>query len=159
MKTTTTLLLAILFATLAIGQATAADKKTKKEQRAAKREQAFLLDTVGRKTATTPDGDVIYTAYFKDKDKHPIADYRAWAQYMVRYPKGCTAQGQVRLQYIVEKDGSVTLKEVLFSPDPALTEAVKDVLDHTPKWHPAVSLDGKELYRMTFTLNVMFSYK
>lgn len=107
---------------------------------------------------TIEDGQVIYAPYFKNKDKHPIADYRAWAQYMVRYPKGCSAKGQVKLQYIVEKDGSVSFKEVIYSADPALTEAVKDVLDHSPRWHPAVSLDGKEFYRITFTLNVMFNY-
>ena len=88
MKTTTKLLLAILFATLAVGQATAADQN-KKEQKQSKKELRFLLDTVGRKTMTTPDGEIIYAPYFKNKDKHPIADYRAWAQYMVRYPKGC----------------------------------------------------------------------
>ncbi|MBR2049428.1 MAG: hypothetical protein IKB14_04910 [Rikenellaceae bacterium] len=157
MKTTTKLLLAILFATLAVGQATAADQN-KKEQKQSKKELRFLLDTVGRSTMTIEDGQVIYAPYFKNKDKHPIVDYRAWAQYMVRYPKGCSAKGQVKLQYIVEKDGSVSFKEVIFSADPALTEAVKDVLDHSPRWHPAVSLDGKEFYRVTFTLNVMFNY-
>jgi hypothetical protein len=50
MKTTTKLLLAILIATMAVGQAPAAEKK--RDSRKEKREQAFLLDTVGRETMT-----------------------------------------------------------------------------------------------------------
>ena len=69
MKTTTKLLLAILFATLAVGQATAADQN-KKEQKQSKKELRFLLDTVGRSTMTIEDGQVIYAPYFKNKNKH-----------------------------------------------------------------------------------------
>ena len=156
MKTTTKLLLAILIATMAVGQATAAEKK--RDSRKEKREQAFLLDTVGRKTMTLDDGRVIYAAYFKDKKAHPMVDYRMWVQQRVKYPKGSAAKGKVRIEFVVEKDGSVSILDVPFSADPALTEAVKDVLNRSPKWHPAVSLDGKEFYKIRYTLNLMFQY-
>ena len=156
MKPTTKLLLAILIATLAVGQAMAAEKKS--ESRKEKREQAFLLDTVGRKTMTLDDGTVIYAAYFKDNKAHPMVDYRTWVQQKVKYPKGSEAKGKVRIEFVVEKDGSVTVADVPFSADPALTEAVIDVLNRSPKWHPAVSLDGKEFYKIRYTLNLMFQY-
>ncbi|MBQ5678624.1 MAG: hypothetical protein IIV44_01695 [Rikenellaceae bacterium] len=157
MKTTTKLLLAILFATLAVGQATAADQN-KKEQKQSKKELRFLLDTVGRKTMTLDDGTVVYAAYFKDKKAHPMVDYRTWVQQRVKYPKGSAAKGKVRIEFVVEKDGSVTVFDVPFSADPALTEAVKDVLNRSPKWHPAVSLDGKEFYKIRYSLNLIFQY-
>ena len=157
MKTTTKLLLAILIATMAVGQATAADQN-KRELRKAQKEQAFLLDTVGRETMTLDDGKVIYAAYFKDKKAHPMVDYRMWVQQRVKYPKGSAAKGKVRIEFVVEKDGSVSILDVPFSADPALTEAVKDVLNRSPKWHPAVSLDGKEFYKIRYTLNLMFQY-
>ena len=156
MKTTTKLFLAILIATMAVGQATAAEKT--KESRKEKREQAFLLDTVGRKTMTLDDGTVIYAAYFKDNKAHPMVDYRTWVQQRVKYPKGIAAKGKVRIEFVVEKVGSVTVADVPFSADPALTEAVIDVLNRSPKWHPAVSLDGKEFYKIRYTLNLMFQY-
>jgi hypothetical protein len=59
---------------------------------------------------------------------------------------------------VVEKDGSVSILDVPFSADPALTEAVIDVLNRSPKWHPAVSLDGKEFYKIRYTLNLIFQY-
>lgn len=156
MQTTTKLFLAILIATMAVGQATAAEKT--KESRKEKREQAFLLDTVGRKTMTLDDGTVIYAAYFKDNKAHPMVDYRTWVQQRVKYPKGIAAKGKVRIEFVVEKDGSVTVANVPFSADPALTEVVIDVLNRSPKWHPAVSLDGKEFYKIRYTLNLMFQY-
>ena len=156
MKTTTKLFLAILIATMAVVQATSAEKK--RDSRKEKREQAFLLDTVGRETMTLDDGTVIYAAYFKDKTKHSMVDYRSWVQQRVKYPKGSATKGKVRIEFVVEKDGSVTVADVPFSADPALTEAVIDVLNRSPKWHPAVSLDGKEFYKIRYTLNLIFQY-
>ena len=157
MKTTTKLLLAILFATLAVGQATAADQN-KKDQKQSKKELKFLLDTVGRETITMDDGTVVYAAFFRNKDKHPAVEFRTWVQSMIKYPKGCTARGKVQVRIVVDNDGSVHFHELLFSPDPALTEAVKEVLQKSPKWHPAVSLDGTKFYRTAYTLNFMFQY-
>jgi hypothetical protein len=87
-----------------------------------------------------------------------MVDYRTWVQQRVKYPKGSAAKGKVRIDFVVEKDGSVTVADVPFSADPALTEAVIDVLNRSPKWHPAVSLDGKEFYKIRYTLNLMFQY-
>lgn len=157
MKTTTKLLLAILFATLAVGQAMATDQN-KKEQRKAQKEQAFLLDTVGRETITMDDGTVVYAAFFRNKDKHPSVEFQTWVQSKIKYPNGCTAKGKVEMRIVVEKDGSAHFLELLFSPDPALTEAVKEVVEESLRWHPAVSLDGKEFYRTAYTINVLFSY-
>ena len=157
MKTTTRLLLVILFATLAVGQATAADQN-KKEQKQSKKELKFLLDTVGRETITMDDGTVVYAAFFRNKDKHPAVEFRTWVQNIIKYPKECTARGKVQVRIVVDNDGSVCFHELLFSPDPALTEAVKEVLQKSPKWHPAVSLDGTKFYRTAYTLNFMFQY-
>jgi protein TonB len=55
---------------------------------------------------------------------------------------------------VVEKDGSVTIEEVLQSPDRLLTEAAEKAIKKAPKFEP-----GKQRgvpVRVAFTLPVVF---
>jgi protein TonB len=68
---------------------------------------------------------------------------RAWLQFLnehLTYPKKAVRkniQGTVVLQFIVDKDGSVSDLQAI-SGDPILAEAALAAMKDTPKWKPAV---------------------
>jgi len=71
----------------------------------------------------------------------------AWLEFLnkhVRYPKKAwkhEIQGTVVLQFIVDKDGSISDASAL-TGDPILQEAALKVLSKSPKWIPA-TINGK----------------
>jgi protein TonB len=68
---------------------------------------------------------------------------RGWLAYLnshLVYPKKAVRkriEGTVLLQFIVDKDGSVSDLKVLYG-DPILAEAALKAMEDTPKWTPAV---------------------
>lgn len=74
---------------------------------------------------------------------------RAWLTFLnthMKYPKKAVKrniQGTVVLQFIVEKDGSLSSISAL-SGDPLLQEAAIKVINESPKWIPAVQ-DGRKV--------------
>lgn len=72
---------------------------------------------------------------------------RAWLQFLndhLVYPKKAVRkriEGVVLLQFIVDKDGSVSNLQVL-DGDPILAEAALKAMADSPKWRPAVQ-NGK----------------
>lgn len=65
--------------------------------------------------------------------------FRAWVQAGLVYPTIAQEngiQGRVILQFVVERDGSVTNIEVLHSPDRSLSEAAVKKVSSSPKWTP-----------------------
>lgn len=81
----------------------------------------------------------------------------AWLSSHMRYPmeaqeKGL--QGRVTVQFVVDKDGSITDVNVLRSPDPSLSKEAKRLVQNMPRWQPA-SQNGKTV-RSRFNLTVVF---
>jgi periplasmic protein TonB len=74
---------------------------------------------------------------------------RGWLAYLnshLVYPKKAVRkriQGTVLLQFIVDKDGTVSDLKVL-DGDPILAEAALKAMEDTPKWMPAVQ-NGKRV--------------
>lgn len=78
----------------------------------------------------------------------------------LKYPKKCQEngiQGKVLVQFVVQKDGSITEIKVLRSVDPRLDAEAVRVVKKMPKWKPGM-VDGKPV-RSRFTLPFTFRLK
>ena len=80
-----------------------------------------------------------------------------WLQANIKYPKEGDkgVQGRVILQFIVERDGSITDVKVVRSVSPDLDAEAIRVASTMPKWKPGMQR-GK-VVRVKYTLPVMFS--
>lgn len=92
-----------------------------------------------------PEQDDVYAYY--DCDQRPMflnsADPRQflekWVYQYLRYPKEAVKdgiQGKVTVDFIIEKDGSVSDVRVVRSADPLLDEEAVRVISASPKWRP-----------------------
>ena len=80
-----------------------------------------------------------------------------WLSSNLQYPPKCQeqgVQGQVIVSYVVEKDGSLTDLQVVWSKVPELTEEALRVMKLMPKWVPAKH-NGKPV-RSRFNLPIRF---
>jgi TonB family protein len=85
-----------------------------------------------------------------------------WRRYLERslqYPVSAQEnriQGVVKIQFNIEKDGTVTDVKALDSPDESLAKEGVRILEHSPKWVPAVQYNRVVIYRhiqnITFAL-------
>lgn len=65
--------------------------------------------------------------------------------------------GRVMVQYVIEKDGSVTDVKVLKSVDPMLDDEAVRVVKAMPKWKPG-TVGGKPV-RVKYVLPIVFKMK
>ena len=56
-------------------------------------------------------------------------------------------QGIVRIQFNIEKDGSVTDIKVLSAPNESLANEGVRIIKNTPKWEPAIQYNRRVIYR------------
>lgn len=85
-----------------------------------------------------------------------------WRRYLERrlvYPEQAfknNIQGVIRVQFIIEKDGSVSDVKVLGSPNELLAAEAMRLIKQSPKWEPAVQYNRRVIYRhiqsITFAL-------
>lgn len=109
------------------------------------------------------------TPVYDDKDKiHYIVDKNAqfpggdeachqWLAKNLKYPEEAVknkVQGRVFVQFVVEKDGTITQAEVKRSPNDLLSEEALRVVKLMPKWEPG-KVGGKPV-RSVFNLPVLF---
>lgn len=86
-----------------------------------------------------------------------LTKFREWVLRRFRYPAIAQEngiQGKVTLQFVVEKDGSVTNIQVLQTPDPVLSDEVIRVVSDSPKWKPGKQRN--EPVRVKYILPVDF---
>lgn len=91
---------------------------------------------------------------FNDGD---INTFRRWVMQRVEYPDEAMSngiEGTVSTSFVIEKDGSLNLIEVIKTPDQSLSDEVMGVLEMSPKWTPGTK-DGIPV-RVRFTLPVAF---
>ncbi|CDN31677.1 Ferric siderophore transport system, periplasmic binding protein TonB [Mucinivorans hirudinis] len=84
-------------------------------------------------------------------------DFRLWVQKGLTYPQVAAdngIQGQVIVQFVVERDGSVSNIKVLRSVDRELDAAAVNKIKSSPKWAPGENR-GRPV-RVTFTIPVVF---
>lgn len=80
-----------------------------------------------------------------------------WLSKNIHYPSICAEQGiqgRVVLNFVVNRDGSITEVKVLRSPDPNLSKEAERVVKLMPKWKPA--RQGNKTVRARFNLPIMF---
>ena len=76
-----------------------------------------------------------------------------------KYPdaaRNARAQGVVAIQFVVEKDGSISNVTVLSPVFPALDEEAKRVVKEMPKWKPGEDQVGKKV-RVFYRVPITFS--
>lgn len=121
-------------------------------------EDAIVAPTVKVHEEASSDDEPFLIA--EDMPKFEGGDlmkFRSWVQSKVSYPTIATEngiQGRVTLQFVIEKDGSLSNITVLQNPDRSLTEEAIRVLKTSPKWTP-----GKQRnlpVRVKYTLPVDF---
>ncbi len=68
-----------------------------------------------------------------------LDNFRKWVFSQIMYPRTALEnglQGRVQMQFVIERDGSLTNIEVLFAPDRSLADETVRVLKLSPKWTP-----------------------
>ncbi len=83
--------------------------------------------------------------------------FRNWVQKNVRYPQIAQENGisgKVVLNFVIERDGSLTNIKVLYTPDKSLSEEAIRVLKQSPKWTPG--RQGSNTVRVSYNLPVDF---
>lgn len=76
----------------------------------------------------------------------------------IKYPKADkknSIQGKVYIQFVVERDGSLTDFKILRAPTEAMGVEVQRVLSLSPNWKPGIQNDKP--VRVQYTLPVNFS--
>ncbi|MBR1901812.1 MAG: M56 family metallopeptidase [Bacteroidaceae bacterium] len=67
-----------------------------------------------------------------------------WIADNLKYPEECKAkgiQGRVTIQFVVNRDGSISEIKTLRSPNPLLSDEAIRVVSAMPKWKPATQMD------------------
>ncbi|HJA98806.1 MAG TPA: energy transducer TonB [Candidatus Alistipes avicola] len=86
-----------------------------------------------------------------------LTTFRTWVQQRLKYPaiaQEYGISGQVILEFVVEKDGTLSNIVVLRTPDNSLSEEAIRVLKTSPKWEPG--LQRNKPVRVKYTLPVIF---
>ena len=80
-----------------------------------------------------------------------------WLNYHIRYPVEAMQQGisgTVMVQFVIERDGSITNATIVRSPDPSLGREALRIINLMPNWHPG--RHNGNAVRARFTLPVIF---
>ena len=110
---------------------------------------------VGKDTLDTPAFEVV-----ENMPEFPDGGMAGLMQYLtenIRYPKKAQqegTQGRVTVQFIVEKDGSISHTSILRSVHLELDAEAMRVINTMPKWKPGTQRG--EVVRVKYTIPVMF---
>jgi len=109
---------------------------------------AFPAFARAQATPTPPEMDTVSRVFTKvEVESEFPGGIQAWIKFLnshLVYPKEAIRkkiEGRVMLQFIVDKDGTIT-NVLALSGDPLLQQAALDALAQSPKWTPAKQ-DGK----------------
>ncbi|MDY4042436.1 MAG: energy transducer TonB [Marinifilaceae bacterium] len=101
------------------------------------------------------EGDVFMVV--EDMPRFPGGDVTKWLAKNTRYPMIAQEngiQGKVFVQFVIEKDGSITNVKVLRPVDPSLDKEAIRVVSSMPKWKPGKQR-GKAV-RVSYTVPINF---
>lgn len=93
----------------------------------------------------------------EDMPRFPAGDLNQWLSKHVKYPviaQENNIQGRVSVQFVIEKDGSITDVKVIRSVDPSLDKEAIRVIKSMPKWIPGKQR-GKPV-RVSYTVPINF---
>lgn len=86
-----------------------------------------------------------------------LNSFRNWVMENLKYPSELYregTEGRVLVNFVIERDGSLSSIKVIRSPNPLFTDAVVQVLERSPLWKPGIQ-EGKTV-RVKYTLPVDF---
>ena len=121
-------------------------------------EESTTPPEVNTEVSLPADDDKIYDIV-EENAQFPGGDaamYK-WIANHLQYPEECREkgiQGRVMIQFVVNKDGSITDVKVLKSPSALLSEEAIRVVKAMPKWKPAK--DKGKVVRSHFRLPIVF---
>ena len=87
-------------------------------------------------------------------------DLNKWLRENLRYPARCAEigiGGKVFVEFVVEKDGSISSINVVRSADPDLSQEAIRVVKAMPKWIPGMQRD--KAVRVRFTIPITFQLR
>lgn len=102
------------------------------------------------------DEEEIYQ-FVEEMPSFPGGDLQKWLQKQARYPMSALENGisgKVYVQFVIEKDGSVTQVQVIRSVDRDLDNEALRVVKSMPKWKPGRQQD--KAVRVKYTVPVNF---
>ena len=127
-------------------------------------------NTKGSLTGTDTNWDGIYDENFGEETgegdrefliveemPHFNGDLNKWLRKNLRYPARCSEmgiEGKVFVEFVVERDGSITSINVVRSADPDLSQEAIRVVKAMPKWKPGMQRD--KAVRVRFTIPITF---
>ena len=101
------------------------------------------------------DGDIPFITV--EKMPRFNGDLNKWLRKNLRYPVRCAEMGiggKVFVEFVVEKDGSISSINVVRSADPDLSQEAIRVVKAMPKWIPGMQRD--KAVRVRFTIPITF---
>ena len=85
-----------------------------------------------------------------------VDDYQHWVESQIEYPKKLREKGvggRVTVEFVVEKDGSVTFSKILQSPHELFSAEVERVMKSSPKWSPGKQRGEPVTVKMQMKVN------
>ena len=85
-----------------------------------------------------------------------LDDYQHWVESQIEYPKKLLEKGvggRVTVEFVVEKDGSVTFSKILQSPHELFSAEVERVMKSSPKWSPGKQRGEPVTVKMQMRVN------
>ena len=85
-----------------------------------------------------------------------LDDYQHWVESQIEYPKKLRKKGvggRVTVEFVVEKDGSVTFSKILQSPHELFSAEVERVMKSSPKWSPGKQRGEPVTVKMQMKVN------
>lgn len=85
-----------------------------------------------------------------------LDDYQHWVESQIEYPKKLREKGvggRVTVEFVVEKDGSVTFSKILQSPHELFSKEVERVMKSSPKWSPGKQRGEPVTVKMQMRVN------
>lgn len=104
------------------------------------------------------DGDIPFISV--EKMPRFNGDLNKWLRKNLRYPVRCAEMGiggKVFVEFVVEKDGSISSINVVRSADPDLSQEAIRVVKAMPKWIPGMQRD--KAVRVRFTIPITFQLR
>lgn len=104
------------------------------------------------------DGDIPFITV--EKMPRFNGDLNTWLRKNLRYPARCAEMGiggKVFIEFVVEKDGSISSINVVRSADPDLSQEAIRVVKTMPKWIPGMQRD--KAVRVRFTIPITFQLR
>lgn len=119
-------------------------------------------EMVSKSESDDDDDDEVFVGMIVEQTPEFPGGMNALMEYLktnLVYPKAAqdsSIQGRVVVNFVVEKDGSITNVEVARSVHPALDEEAVRVVSMMPKWKPGTQMG--DIVRTKFTLPVLFRF-